>query len=62
MPIEHALHRPAQRPSVERSFQHQIKLHRVHVALLFVVQRMEQQPLLQRREGEDVLDLRVLML
>ena len=53
------LHRRRQRRAVERALQLQIQLHRIDVRRLRVIKRMEQQPLLQRRQRQDVLDLRI---
>ena len=53
------LHRRRHPIAVERSLQPQFQLHHIDVGGLRVVQRMEQQPLLQRRQRQDVLDLRI---
>ena len=53
------LHRRRHRIAVERSLQPQFQLHRIDVGRLRVIKRMEQQPLLQRRQRQDVLDLRI---
>ena len=45
--------------AVERALQLELQLHRIDVRRLRIVKRMEQQPLLQRRQRQDVLDLRI---
>ena len=44
---------------VERPLEPEHQLHRVDVRRLRIIKRMEQQPLLQRRQRQDVLDLRI---
>ena len=53
------LHRRRHRFALECSLQPQFQLHRINVGRLHVIKRMEQQPLLQRRQRQDVLDLRI---
>ena len=43
-------------PRIERALELKLKLHRIDVRPLRIVERMEQQPLLQRRQRQDVLD------
>ncbi len=52
------LRRRFQGCTVERPFQAQLQLHRIDVRRLRIIERMEQQPLLQRRQRQDVLDRR----
>ena len=62
MALNQSLRRRFQRRAVERPLQAQVQLDRIDVRRLCVVERMEQQPLLQRRERQDVFDLRILTL
>ena len=51
---------PFQSRPVERPLQCQRQLHDVDVRRTHIVKRMEQQPLLQRRQRQNVFDVRVL--
>ena len=62
MALRQRRHRRFQPFAVERPGKPHHQLHRVEVGRLRVVQRMEQQPLLQRRERQHVLDLRIMLL
>jgi len=53
------LHRRGHRSAVECALQPQVQLHRIDVGRLRVIKRMKQQALLQRRQRQDVLDLRI---
>ena len=57
-----SLRRSFQHPGIERALEPEHQLHRVDVGRLRVIQRMEQQPLLQRRQRQDVLDPPILLL
>jgi hypothetical protein len=59
MALDERLRRHLQRSAVERAFQRQHQLHHVDVRRLRIVTRMEQQPFLQRRQRQQVLQLRV---
>ena len=54
--------RSLQRRRIEPARKPQHQLHGVDVGSLRIIKRMEQKPLLQRRQRQDVLDLRVLAL
>ena len=56
VPVHHGLHRGLQQGAVQRAFQLELELHRIEVGALRVVERVEQQPLLQRRQRQDVLE------
>ena len=62
VPLHHGGKRGLQPHHVEPTQQLQIELHRVDVRTARVVQRMEQQALLQRRQRQHVFELRVLPL
>ena len=54
--------RRLQRLAVEQPLQPQLQLHGIDIGRLRIIERVEQQPLLQRRERQDILDLRVMAL
>ncbi len=56
------LHRRLQPRRVERARQRKLQLHRVDVRRLRIVQRMKQQPFLQRRQRQNVVEPRLLAL
>ena len=62
MPLNKSLGRRLQNIAVQRPVKRERNLHRVDVGSLRIEQRMEQQPLLQRRQRQNVLNLRVLAL
>ena len=47
---------------IEPALQRKHQLHRIDVGRPRIIKRMEQQPLLQRRQRQDVLELRILLL
>ena len=55
MPLHQRLYRRLQGLAVERPGQTHHQLHRVQVGCLRIVQRVEQQALLQRRERQHIL-------
>ena len=62
VPPHHGLQRGFQHGRIEQAFKLELELHRVDVRSLRIVERMEQQTLLQRRQRQDVLDRSVLTL
>src|SRR5262249_41434531 len=54
--------RSFQRLALERPLKTQLQLHHIDVRRLRIIKRVEQQPLLQRRQRQHVLNLRVLAL
>ena len=62
MPLHKSLDRRLQGIALQRPINHERNLHRVDVRSLRIEQRMEQQTFLQRRQRQNVLNLRVLAL
>ena len=62
MPIKQSLRSRSKGHAIERSLQIEHQLRRVNIGRRRIMKRMEQQTLLQRRQRQDVLDLRVLAL
>src|SRR5499426_3074924 len=56
------INRSFQRRAIERPLKPQFQLHRIDVRRLRIIKRMEQQPFLQRRQRQHVLNPRVLAL
>ena len=62
MPLNKSLGRRPQNLAVQRTVKREPNLHRVDVGSLRIEQRMEQQPLLQRRQRQNVLNPRIVAL
>ncbi len=60
MALDECICRPLQRGTVEWARQGEHQLHRVDIRRARIIQRMEEQPLLQRRQWQYVFQLRVL--
>ena len=58
MPLHHGLQRGRQDVRRKRALKLKLKLHRIDVRSLRIIERMEQQALLQRRQRQDLFDPR----